>query len=346
MNPDDPQETLPAGLKNLATSLNNLNLQTLRRKSLHQRHDYLSSDDNDHPSPVKTEQQDPDPKLVTTTPRQPIHDPLTPGHIASSALKNPIISTPGVSAPPLHPHSAVTASATTARRVPSDDPRTQTRDASLRRELEQVRQANLALSVVLSAVRISQTNLDGVLTAAHNADRLLDSWVAVLSQSQHTYSLLSDAGYWTGVHDDLAREEAQKAEREAAAAAAAAAAEQERRERQKKQQEEEARRRREEAEKAEAATRAQHEQDSRRRLRRTRPDQQNGVTRSLSARRRTIVAPTAASATAAEDTRLRRRGTMIGTTTTPSSATRRPPPGSRAQPGSSIPSRTGRFNPK
>lgn len=112
------------------------------------------------------------------------------------------------------------------------------RQQTLEAELEQVRQVNDVMDGVNEAIEKSESDLDVVLNTVQNTDKLLDMWVKILSQTEHTQKLLSDPN-WQG----LTRDDELQAEREAALARKE---EQERLEKERRQQQEAVRRKREE----------------------------------------------------------------------------------------------------
>lgn len=77
----------------------------------------------------------------------------------------------------------------------------------LEREFNQVRQVNQVLEGVIESLNITETNLETVLTATQNADRLLSNWISILSQTHHTRSLLLDSDHWSGLTNDIEQQE-------------------------------------------------------------------------------------------------------------------------------------------
>jgi len=86
------------------------------------------------------------------------------------------------------------------------------RDNALRNELEGIQNLNLVMEGVINAMTKAKENMDvpnspitiiypnlfqAVGTTVENADRLLDIWIKVLSQAEHTQRLLLD-GKWQG----------------------------------------------------------------------------------------------------------------------------------------------------
>ncbi|BFZ65184.1 hypothetical protein YB2330_006347 [Saitoella coloradoensis] len=122
------------------------------------------------------------------------------------------------------------------------------RDAHLQAELAGVRALNNTIKTVLSSLQATESNMTHVAETVHSTNRLLDLWIRVLSQADHTQRLLLDSR-WQGASADLERVEAetlyaqQQREREQAARIAAerARAEAEVREREARQRAEEER---------------------------------------------------------------------------------------------------------
>jgi hypothetical protein len=81
------------------------------------------------------------------------------------------------------------------------------KEDALKKELEGVRQLNQVMEGVIGAMTKAKDNMDvtssmscliqAVGATVENADRLLDIWIKVLSQSEHTQRLLLD-GKWQG----------------------------------------------------------------------------------------------------------------------------------------------------
>ncbi|KAA8916553.1 hypothetical protein TRICI_001307 [Trichomonascus ciferrii] len=126
-----------------------------------------------------------------------------------------------------------------AENNPSDQDITpEERQQTLEAELEQVRQTNDVMDGVNEAIEKAENDLDVVLNTVQNTDKLLDMWVKILSQTEHTQKLLFDSN-WQG----LTRDDELQAEREAALARKR---EQERILQEKRQQQDAIRRKKEE----------------------------------------------------------------------------------------------------
>lgn len=297
---------LPPNLQNLANSLHSLQLKTTRRQSMYpsskppQEDSERSSDGSDKDKrsiqisaketvyegdtsvvieqEVVIKEEVEDSTQIDTTTTKPAavtlavpkivdtNRPVTPSDFSQggpqtpAARSQPVINTPGV------PPSSTTAQQQQIHRPGIFDNKEDEQEEEFRKELEKVRQANIALSVVLSSVKISQTNLDTVLGAVQNADKLLDMWVSILSQTQHTQALLSDSTYWNGLNDDLQRKAAEEERRTLMQERARRAREEEERERRRKEEEELRRQEEEERNRAEHEKRLkmQEEQQKRR----------------------------------------------------------------------------------
>ena len=89
-----------------------------------------------------------------------------------------------------------------------DDSDQDERGDALRKELEGVRNLNRVIEGVIAAMTKAKDNLDVVVlfryiltktvgTTVENADRLLDIWIKILSQAEHTQRLVLD-GKWQG----------------------------------------------------------------------------------------------------------------------------------------------------
>lgn len=122
---------------------------------------------------------------------------------------------------------------------PSDQDITpEERQQTLEAELEQVRQTNDVMEGMNEAIEKAENDLDVVLNTVQTTDKLLDMWVKILSQTEHTQKLLFDSN-WQG----LTRDDELQAEREAALARKQ---EQDRILREKRQQQDAIRRKKEE----------------------------------------------------------------------------------------------------
>ncbi|KAK9365577.1 DASH complex subunit Duo1-domain-containing protein [Lipomyces kononenkoae] len=120
-----------------------------------------------------------------------------------------------------------------------------TREDRLLQELEQVRSVNASVTAVLDAITVAESNLEKVVTTTRNVDSLLNLWMRILSQTEHTQRLIFDPK-WEGVTKDeqlhkvrlaaIAAQQAQaKAQAERRAQEMAVAAEKQKKTEEKKQ---------------------------------------------------------------------------------------------------------------
>ncbi|KAN0117510.1 DASH complex subunit Duo1 domain containing protein [Hyaloscypha variabilis] len=97
----------------------------------------------------------------------------------------------------------------------------QAREASLRRELESVRSINEVIEGVVSSLEVAKGNMDTVSRTVTSASTLLNTWIRILSQTEHNQRLILNPN-WQGASQDVADMEnelvlkAQQAERRAA----------------------------------------------------------------------------------------------------------------------------------
>ncbi|KAL0633843.1 hypothetical protein Q9L58_007214 [Maublancomyces gigas] len=116
---------------------------------------------------------------------------------------------------------------------------TDSREGALRAELVGVRQVNTVIEGVVASLEKAKENMETVSSTVASANTLLDLWIRILSQTEHTQRLLL-SGHWQGATQDLhdidaesthqareaerrrqhERERAEEREREAEAAAA------------------------------------------------------------------------------------------------------------------------------
>ncbi|KAF5112800.1 hypothetical protein DV454_003988 [Geotrichum candidum] len=84
--------------------------------------------------------------------------------------------------------------------------------ARLEQELEQIRQVNDVTEGVIESLKVTELNLDvrNVLMGAQNADKLLDKWVRILSQTEHTQRLLFNKGWHGATRDDEMQQERER----------------------------------------------------------------------------------------------------------------------------------------
>ncbi|KAL7267033.1 hypothetical protein RUND412_010396 [Rhizina undulata] len=82
------------------------------------------------------------------------------------------------------------------------------RDEALRVELAGVRQLNKVVEGVVASLKKSKENMEAVSTTVDNANKLLDHWIRILSQTEHTQRLIFN-GRWEGGTQDLAAIEAE-----------------------------------------------------------------------------------------------------------------------------------------
>ncbi|KAI9798450.1 MAG: hypothetical protein M1825_005357 [Sarcosagium campestre] len=93
-----------------------------------------------------------------------------------------------------------------ANRPRSTEPRfdiDEAREASLQRELDGVRNINAVLEGVVSSLERAKGNMETVSRTVNSASTLLNTWVRILSQTEHNQRLILDPS-WQGASQDLA----------------------------------------------------------------------------------------------------------------------------------------------
>ncbi|KAI5788426.1 DASH complex subunit Duo1-domain-containing protein [Geopyxis carbonaria] len=83
-------------------------------------------------------------------------------------------------------------------------------EESLRAERDGVHQINTVIEGVVSSLQKARQNMEVVSTTVNNANKLLDIWVRILSQTEHTQRLLLSE-QWQGLTADMASVEAAEA---------------------------------------------------------------------------------------------------------------------------------------
>ncbi|KAG4418233.1 hypothetical protein IFR04_008591 [Cadophora malorum] len=97
----------------------------------------------------------------------------------------------------------------------------QAREATLQRELESVRSINEVIEGVVSSLETAKGNMDTVSRTVTSASTLLNTWIRILSQTEHNQRLILNPN-WQGASQDVTDMEnetvlkAQAAERRAA----------------------------------------------------------------------------------------------------------------------------------
>lgn len=97
----------------------------------------------------------------------------------------------------------------------------QAREANLQRELESVRSINEVIEGVVSSLETAKGNMDTVSRTVTSASTLLNTWIQILSQTEHNQRLILNPN-WQGASQDVTDMEnetvlkAQAAERRAA----------------------------------------------------------------------------------------------------------------------------------
>ncbi|KAF2096970.1 hypothetical protein NA57DRAFT_77220 [Rhizodiscina lignyota] len=114
----------------------------------------------------------------------------------------------------------------------------ETREATLRTELDSVRNINRVVEDMVSSLQKAKSNMSTVNNTVNQSTTLLQTWTRILSQTEHNQRLILNPN-WQGASQDLADIENEERQRQAAA---------ERREAE------------EQARKAEAARRAEEEE--------------------------------------------------------------------------------------
>ncbi|KAK9462123.1 DASH complex subunit Duo1-domain-containing protein [Lipomyces oligophaga] len=74
----------------------------------------------------------------------------------------------------------------------------------LERELQQVRAVNQSISSVVDSISISELNLEKVVKSTLNVDELLNRYISILSQTNHTKRLILDESWRGSTVDDAA----------------------------------------------------------------------------------------------------------------------------------------------
>ncbi|KAI5805531.1 DASH complex subunit Duo1 [Peziza echinospora] len=91
------------------------------------------------------------------------------------------------------------------QRAPPDQ---DSRDAVLRAELAGVRQINKVIEGVIGSLDKAKANMETVASTVNNADKLLNLWIRILSQTEHTQRLILN-GHWEGASKDITDLEAE-----------------------------------------------------------------------------------------------------------------------------------------
>ncbi|KAL0934282.1 DASH complex subunit Duo1 [Colletotrichum truncatum] len=106
-------------------------------------------------------------------------------------------------------------------KTPANQPTTYDREAALRKELEGVRNINVAIEGIINTLEKAKGNMNTVSSTVSNASTLLNTWTRILSQTEHNQRLILNPN-WRGASQDLVEVEAealhkqQQAERRAA----------------------------------------------------------------------------------------------------------------------------------
>ncbi|RKF82347.1 DASH complex subunit Duo1 [Golovinomyces cichoracearum] len=114
----------------------------------------------------------------------------------------------------------------------------QGKEASLQRELESVRNINEVIEKVLSGLECAQGNMDTVSQTVKSASVLLDTWVRILSNTEHNQKLIMNPR-WKGASIDIANMEKESSLKAQAEFRRAMEEERQKEESRKKEEEEE-----------------------------------------------------------------------------------------------------------
>ncbi|OIW25164.1 hypothetical protein CONLIGDRAFT_673307 [Coniochaeta ligniaria NRRL 30616] len=142
---------------------------------------------------------------------------------------------------PKEPPAPQTPGQTPANAPPTRFDAEEAREASLRRELEGVRNINAVIEGVIATLDRAKGNMGTVSQTVSNASTLLNTWTRILSQTEHNQRLILNPG-WNGATADMAEIEAETAARQVAAERRAAGEERRREEVRRRAEEEEMRR--------------------------------------------------------------------------------------------------------
>ncbi|KAJ9662263.1 hypothetical protein H2201_006194 [Coniosporium apollinis] len=108
------------------------------------------------------------------------------------------------------------ASGTSKQRPESKYTAEEAREATLRKELESVRNINKVIEDVVSSLEKAKSNMDTVHRTVTSASTLLNTWTRILSQTEHNQRLILNPN-WHGASQDLADIESEAFQRQQAA---------------------------------------------------------------------------------------------------------------------------------
>ncbi|KAF4781507.1 DASH complex subunit Duo1 [Colletotrichum paranaense] len=120
------------------------------------------------------------------------------------------------------------------------------REASLRKELEGVRNINAAIEGIISTLDKAKGNMNTVGSTVSNASTLLNTWTRILSQTEHNQRLILNPN-WQGASNDLVQLEAETLQKQQLAERRAAEEERRREAARRKREEEDEERQRQAA---------------------------------------------------------------------------------------------------
>ncbi|MCJ1483850.1 hypothetical protein MMC06_004018 [Schaereria dolodes] len=89
------------------------------------------------------------------------------------------------------------------RRDDQNDNNTEAHEASLHKELANVRHINEVIEGVLESLERARSNMDTVSSTVTSSTTLLDTWTRILSQTEHNQRLLLNPS-WHGASQDIA----------------------------------------------------------------------------------------------------------------------------------------------
>ncbi|OLN85147.1 DASH complex subunit duo1 [Colletotrichum chlorophyti] len=131
-------------------------------------------------------------------------------------------------------------------KTPANQNATYDREASLRKELNGVRNINAAIEGIINTLEKAKGNMDTVGSTVSNASTLLNTWTRILSQTEHNQRLILNPN-WRGASQDLIEIEAETLQKQQLAERRAAEEERRREAARRKREEEEEERQRQAA---------------------------------------------------------------------------------------------------
>ncbi|EFQ33539.1 DASH complex subunit Duo1 [Colletotrichum graminicola] len=128
-------------------------------------------------------------------------------------------------------------------KTPANPSTTYDKEAALRKELEGVRNINVAIEGIITTLEKAKGNMNTVGSTVSNASTLLNTWTRILSQTEHNQRLILNPN-WRGASNDLVEIEAEAVQKQQLAERRAAEEERRREAARRKREEEEEERQR------------------------------------------------------------------------------------------------------